>query len=239
MLKFAKSVFIFILVSALVVTGISVVKAQHYDDVLRYALLREEFDSIMYVSDNGIMVGYETGEFAPNAYINRAQFVQTLYNHSGEFYSAYESIFTDVIEGTWYYDAVYWAYNEGLINGISDTTFHPARNITTAEALTILYRYAENEFYDTEYSFETEPILSHSDHNSIAPWARDSMNWALAYNILNPLSDTAALNPNADAKRKEIAVFMRNFEKEAIGVNNNNSNFAPLILQKSLEFSNL
>ena len=171
------------------------------------------------------MVGYETGEFAPNAYINRAQFVQTLFNHSGEkgTYVSGVTEFTDVIEGTWYYDAVCWAYDKGLVNGTSSTTFHPARNITTAEALSILYRYAEYKEVDTECRYESQPILSHSDYDSIAYWAKDAMNWALDYNILNPISTNAPLNPNAYAKRKAIAVFMRNYEKEAVGINGNKS----------------
>lgn len=44
------------------------------------------------------------------------------------------------------------------------------------------------------------------------------MNWALDYNILNPVSTEEALNPNANTKRKTVAVFLRNFEKEVIGL---------------------
>lgn len=84
MLKLAKRIVISILVCAIVFTGVPAANAQYYADVSQSSLTREEFDSIMYVSDNEIMVGYETGDFAPNAYVNRAQFVQTLYNHSGE-----------------------------------------------------------------------------------------------------------------------------------------------------------
>lgn len=217
MLKYVKRITIFILVCVIVFTGIPVVNAKYYADVSKSSLSHEEFDSIMYVSDNGIMNGYDTGEFAPEGYLNRAQFVQTLYNYSGEDYSACDSTFTDVIEGSWYYDAVYWAYNEGLVNGTSDTTFHPARNITIAEALTILYRYANNMCINTGLRYGTETILTHSDYNSIADWAEEAMNWALDYNVINPASDSAPLNPNVAVRRKEIAVCIRNFEKEAVG----------------------
>ena len=219
MVKYVKRSIIFVLICAVVLTGIPVVNAQYYSDVSKSALTREEFDSIMYVSDNGIMVGSDTGEFMPNSYVNRAQFVQVLFSNSGEKddYYAGSTDFTDVVEGTWYYDAVCWAYDRELVSGTSSTTFDPARTITTAEVLAILYKYAEYMGTNTECRYESQPILSHSDHDSIVYWAEDAMNWALDYNILNPVSDSAPLNPTAYAKRKAIAVFMRNYEKEAIG----------------------
>ena len=219
--KYVKRSIILALICAVVLTGIPVVNAQYYSDVSKSALTREEFDSIMYVSDNGIMVGSDTGEFMPNAYVNRAQFVQVLFSNSGEkdYYYAGSTDFTDVIEGSWYYDAVCWAYDRGLVSGTSSTTFDPARTITTAEVLAILYKYAEYMGTNTECRYESQPILSHSDHDSIVYWAEDAMNWALDYNILNPASAYAPLNPTAYAKRKAIAVFMRNYEKEAVGIN--------------------
>ena len=84
MMKFIKRIGILALVCAVLFTGIPVVNARYYADVSKNSLTREEFDSIMYGSDNGIMTGYETGEFAPDAYVNRVQFAQTLLNHSGE-----------------------------------------------------------------------------------------------------------------------------------------------------------
>ena len=153
----------------------------------------------------------------PNTYINRAQFAVTLFNHSGEkdYYVATSTDFTDIVENTWYYDAVCWAYDRGLINGTSSTTFHPARNITTAEALTILYRYADYLFLDTECRYDSEPVLTHSDYGSIADWAMDAMNWALDYNVLNPVSSTSALNPNVTKRIGENAGLYKNISVQA------------------------
>ena len=75
MVKYVKRSIILALICAVVLTGIPVVHAQYYSDVSKSALTREEFDSIMYVSDNGIMVGSDMGEFMPNANVNRAQIV--------------------------------------------------------------------------------------------------------------------------------------------------------------------
>lgn len=220
MLKHINRFVSLILVCIFLFSGIPTVNARYYTDVSKSNLTSDEFDSIMYVSDNGIMVGYETGEFAPNAYLNRAQFVQTLFNYSGENYEfePRETSFTDVIEGTWYYDAVCWATDNNIVQGTSETTFHPARNVTIAEALTFLYRYAQEYGFDTYCYFETAPVLSHRDYSSIADWAWDAMNWALVYNILNPAADTSPLNPNVYATRKVIALFLRNFDKEAVGI---------------------
>lgn len=118
--------------------------AVYYADVAKGSLNREEFDSIMYVSDNGYMVGTGNNAFQPNASVTRAAFVQLLYNHRskhGSVGSASVNLpFTDVPETAWFYDAVCWAYTQGLVSGTSDTQFSPNDSVIMEQAITILKR---------------------------------------------------------------------------------------------------
>ena len=54
--------------------------------------------------------------------------------------------------GTWYTDAVAWAAQNGIVNGVSDTEFVPGDDITREQLAAILYRYAQNEGYKTSQS---------------------------------------------------------------------------------------
>ncbi len=56
-----------------------------------------------------------------------------------------ESTYSDVKTGDWYYNAVVWATEAGVVNGMGDGTFAPNDNITRQEMATMLYRLAKAE----------------------------------------------------------------------------------------------
>ena len=59
--------------------------------------------------------------------------------------------YTDVPEGDWYYDAVYYCTDIGLVKGMPDGSFAPAKNMNMAELTQLLYRMAGNKDADGEY----------------------------------------------------------------------------------------
>ena len=86
----------------------------------------------------GIVKGYEDGTFRPNQPVSRAEFVVLLSRiHELE---AGEKSFPDVPKTHWAYDAIAAAGAAGWINGYEDGTFKPDRNITRAEAVTLVNR---------------------------------------------------------------------------------------------------
>ena len=87
-------------------------------------------DAVRYVYDNGLMDGVGDGQFAPNATTNRAMVVTILYRLAGEPAVSGDAAFTDVADGLWYTDAVLWAAQKGIVNGVSETEFSPSGDLT-------------------------------------------------------------------------------------------------------------
>ena len=83
------------------------------------------YDAVTYAYENGLMDGVGAGLFAPNSETTRAQLVTILYRLEGEPAVSGDLPFTDVEAGTWYTNAVLWAAQNGIVNGVSDTEFAP------------------------------------------------------------------------------------------------------------------
>ena len=83
------------------------------------------YDAVTYAYENGLMDGVGMGLFAPNSETTRAQLVTILHRLAGQPAPSGDSGFSDVETGTWYTDAVAWAAQNGIVNGVSDTQFAP------------------------------------------------------------------------------------------------------------------
>jgi hypothetical protein len=89
---------------------------------------------------NGITDGMTATTFAPNTNCTRGQIVTFLYRYEQEPAVTGTSAFTDVASGTYYYNAVLWATQNGITEGMTDTTFAPTADCTRGQAVTFLYR---------------------------------------------------------------------------------------------------
>ena len=125
-------------------------------------------DAVQYVYDNGLMDGVGDGQFAPNATTTRAQLVTILYRLAGEQAVSGDVAFTDVESGLWYSNAVAWAAQNGIVNGISETEFAPGNNLTREQLATILYRYAEGMGYDVSAQADLSGFPDAGDIQSYA-----------------------------------------------------------------------
>lgn len=205
-----------VLATLIMMSVVLTANATAFSDVDADTLGQEVFDAIMYVSDNGIMTGNGDGTFTPNAAMTRAQLAKLLYNHSGASGSYGTVPFTDVPTSAWYYDAVSWAYNNGIVNGYTDTLFNPNGAVTREQTVTMLYRYA-TDYLGYSFSVSSTLITSHSDYANISTYARTPMNWALGYNIIVPASSSSALLPKTNTIRAVIAQYMFAFEVHVVG----------------------
>ncbi|MBR2490693.1 MAG: S-layer homology domain-containing protein [Ruminiclostridium sp.] len=97
-------------------------------------------NAISTLSNAGIINGYEDGSFRPNSPITRAEFAKVAVSFFSYVDREYQGIFPDVPENKWYAKFVEAASELGLITGYEDGTFRPERNITRAEACTIVNR---------------------------------------------------------------------------------------------------
>ena len=164
-------------------------------------------DAVRYAYDNGLMDGVGEGQFAPNATTNRAMVVTILYRLAGEPDVSGDVGFADVAVGQWYTDAVAWAAQKGIVNGISETEFAPSGDLTREQLATILYRYAEGMGYDVSASAD---LSGFPDTGDIQSYAAQALSWAVAEGLLQGFEDDS-LQPGGTATRAQIATILMRF----------------------------
>ena len=164
-------------------------------------------DAVQYAYDNGLMDGVGDGQFAPNATTNRAMVVTILYRLAGEPTVSGQSDFTDVAPGLWYSNAVLWAAQKGIVNGISETQFSPSGDLTREQLATVLYRYAEGMGYDVSASAD---LSGFPDAGDIQSYATQALSWAVAEGLLQGFEDDT-LRPQGNATRAQIATILMRF----------------------------
>ena len=164
-------------------------------------------DAVRYVYDNGLMEGVGDGQFAPNATTNRAMVVTILYRLAGEPDVSGDVGFADVESGLWYSNAVLWAAEKGIVNGISETEFAPAGDLTREQLATVLYRYAESMGFDVSASVD---LSGFPDAGDIQSYATQALSWAVAEGLLQGFEDDS-LQPGGTATRAQIATILMRF----------------------------
>lgn len=160
-------------------------------------------EAVEYGLSQGWFTGLEDGSFGPGLPLNRAQLAQVLWSVGG-CQQAEQVSFTDAQPGGWYYPAVCWCQQEGIIAGYEDGSFLPDASLTREQLAAFLYRYAQSLGPDHTTPFYLLTDLSqYSDQEEVSSWAYDSMRWALSKRLLHP-SDNA-LRPGQSVTRAELA----------------------------------
>ena len=165
------------------------------------------YDAVVYAYQNELMDGVGGNRFAPNSETTRAQLVTILYRLEGQPAVSGDLPFTDVETGTWYTNAVLWAAQNNIVNGVNDTEFAPGDEITRQQLVTILYRYAEAKGYDVSASAD---LSGYPDAGQVQDYAQPAMAWAVAENIIQGMED-GTLKPAGNASRAQIATILMRF----------------------------
>ena len=165
------------------------------------------YDAVTYAYENGLMDGVGMGLFAPNSETTRAQLVTILYRLAGQPAPSGDSGFSDVETGTWYTDAVAWAAQNGIVNGVSDTQFAPGDDITREQLAVILYRYATYQGYDVSQRADLSGFV---DADTISTYAQEALSWANAQGLVLGFEDDS-LRPQGNASRAQIAAVLMRF----------------------------
>lgn len=166
------------------------------------------FEPVWYVYFNDLMNGISDTEFAPDAAMNRAMLVTVLHRLAGKPEATAGHPFEDVGEGTYYAEAVAWAYEAGVVNGTSDITFSPEQNISREQIVTMFYRYARYIGCDVE---KQSDLSGYEDAGKIAPYAVEAFRWAVANGIINGMTETT-LGPTGSASRAQCAAIIQRFD---------------------------
>ena len=99
------------------------------------------YKAVLWAAENGITAGIDETHFAPNDTVTRGQFVTFLHRNEGEPKPTItENPFVDVNENKYYYNAVLWAYENGITKGTDETHFEPESGCTRGQVVTFLYR---------------------------------------------------------------------------------------------------
>ena len=116
------------------------------------------YEAVTYVTEKGLVDGETETTFAPNASMTRADLVTALCRLAGSPVVTAENPFTDVAADAEYYNAVMWAYTNGVVGGITDTTYEPDSPLQRQQVATMLYRYM-NDSAEEETAEPTEETV--------------------------------------------------------------------------------
>ena len=169
-------------------------------------------DAVQYMLDNNMMNGTSDTTFSPSTTTTRGMIVTILYRLEGE-PDAAASSFTDVASNMYYADAINWAAANGIVNGITTTTFGPDNAITREQMAAILYRYAQHKGYDVT---ACNDLGSYTDASQISAYATTAMQWANAEGLITG-NTTTTINPIGNATRAEIATILMRFCENIAG----------------------
>lgn len=155
-------------------------------------------DAVKWAVDKGVTNGLSDTMFGPYASCTRAQIVTFLWRAAGSPEpKATTSAMTDLNPNAYYYKAVLWAIENGITNGMTETTFAPDATCTRGQSVTFLHRALKGT---------ASGSANFTDVKSDAFYA-DAINWAVANNVTNGTSNTT-FSPNADCTRAEIVTFL-------------------------------
>ena len=162
-------------------------------------------DAVDWAVENGITKGTDDTHFSPDGICTRAQAVTFLWRAAGSPEPETRAMpFTDVPVGSYYYDAVLWAVENGITKGTSDTTFTPNMTCTRAQIVAFLWRSEKSPAAGTANPF--------ADVKSTAYYA-DAVLWAVKENITKGTTNTT-FSPDADCTRAQIVTFLYRFTVE-------------------------
>lgn len=155
------------------------------------------YEAVKWAVDKGVTNGLSDTMFGPYESCTRAQIVTFLWRAAGSPEPKAMSSFTDVPASAYYAKAVAWAVENGITNGMTETTFAPNATCTRGQSVTFLYRALKGT---------ASGSANFTDVKSDAFYA-DAINWAVANNVTNGTSNTT-FSPNADCTRAEIVTFL-------------------------------
>ena len=169
-------------------------KAQWYHEAIDEAL------------NKGLVNGMTEDLFQPEGTLTRAQFVTILHRLAGCPDSSQDTPFTDLRSGSFYEEAVRWAYEKGYINGTSQSTFSPNAPLIREMAATILWRMAGSPA-------SSQALDGFTDAAQIHPYAQTAMAWAVEQAIVVGATATTLAPLSTATRAQGVVLVMRYAEK--------------------------
>ncbi len=164
------------------------------------------YEAAMYVYRKGLMQGTGVG-FEPDGTMTRAMLVSVIYRMENTAEVPSEHTFEDVKPEAWYTQAVAWAAEKGIVQGMSKTEFAPDLYVSREQTATILYRYAA---YKKEDMPGNTSLSAYADAETVSEYAVSALQWAVENGVINGEADNM-LHPKKYATRAQMAAMLMRY----------------------------
>ena len=177
------------------------------------------YDDVMTLVSDGILNGYPDGSFRPELDVTNAEFIKmlvtVLWRLDGETAPKTATTFTDVDANAYYADAVAWAAESGVVNGIGGNKFDPEGNVTREQIAAILFRYAAFKGVDTAARAN---LATFPDAEKTSAYAHDALSWAVAAELVKGTKEgsTIYLDPQGSATRAQVAAILSRYAQNIV-----------------------
>lgn len=171
------------------------------------------YEAVYFVCDQGMMNGMGNDIFYPEGKTTRAQIAAMIHRLCGA--SGVVDILTepfdDVCEAHWFCDAVAYAYNGGVINGLSENIFGPDIAASRQDMITMLFRMMNSAGLVAN---PTGDLSQFADGDQVSAYARDAMSWAVGEGLIVGIANADGeleLCPLGAATRAQLATIIMRF----------------------------
>ena len=173
------------------------------------------YDDVRFANQNGLFNGVEKDLFAPEEPMTRGMLVTVLWRLDGETAPKTATTFTDVDVNAYYADAVAWAAESGVVNGIGGNKFDPEGNVTREQIAAILFRYAAFKGVDTAARAD---LTAFPDAEKTSAYAHDALSWAVAAELVKGTKEgsTIYLDPQGSATRAQVAAILSRYAQNIV-----------------------
>lgn len=170
------------------------------------------YNDVMFINETGLMADGSAASynFNPGSNADRILLPVIFYRMEGSPKVEGRNNFTDVEYGpgsVWYYDAVTWAQQNGIIGGYENGKFGFGDPFSREQIAAVLYIYAQHKGYDVTAA---ESLDRFTDKDSTSAWAQEALTWAVSSGILDSTEDNL-LSPQENITRAQLAVILRRF----------------------------
>ena len=176
-----------------------------YDPELFLDVAVDEFyyDSVAWAVENGITSGVDSTHFAPNDSCLRSQVVSFLWRAAGRPVVEASNPFVDVKPTDYYYNAVLWAVDQGIVFGVDSTHFAPNDTCNRSQVVTFLWRAAGKPVVQGANPFKD--VKSTDYYYKAVLWA--------AKNKVTSGTSTTTFAPLEICNRSQVVTFLYRFDK--------------------------
>ena len=173
------------------------------------------YEGVKFAAQNELFNGTSPTTFEPDGDMTRAMLVTVLWRLDGKPAPKSMNSFKDVPSGQWYTEAVAWASENGVVDGVGNNLFEPDGNVTREQIAAIMYRYAGKKGYDTA---KRADLSKYPDEGQVSSYAKEALSWANAEGLINGTNNGKgdALDPKGSATRAQVATILMRYVENIV-----------------------